>query len=378
MPVALFSERSEWPEPDAAAPRRGRRHTAGWVLLAIAAVLVFGLGLVPSPYVIERPGPAFNTLADNNAVGDTSAGHTAPLISINGHKTYPSRGALDLLTVSVVGNPKSLPSWITVIGAWFEPSKAVIPVEAAFPGSTTVEQETQQNATLMVDSQKDAIAAALNSLDVPFPQFIAVKAVIPKTPAAGRLKVGDKIVSVNGAKAHGVQSLRDLLAKNGSKRTATVGIVRGGKSETIEISPAKMHSSVVLGVGVGMDYTFPFHVKIQLNNVGGPSAGQMFALGIIDRLTPGSLTGGAKVAGTGTIDNEGDIGPIGGIRQKMYGAERAGAKYFLAPKANCDEVAGNVPGGLQVFAVTKLSDSLTALKAIKSGSGLGKLPRCAP
>lgn len=376
--MALFSEGPEWQQPDASAPRRSRRNRAGWVLLAIAAVLVFALGLVPSPYVIERPGPAFNTLADNNAVGDTSAGHTAPLITISGHKTYPTSGALDLLTVSVVGDPKSLPSWITVIGAWFEPSKAVIPVEAAFPGGTTVEQETQQNATLMVDSQKDAIAAALNSLGVPFPQAITVKQVIPNTPAAGRLKVGDKIVSINGVKAHGVQSLRDLIAKNGPDRTATVGIVRGSKSETIEISPAKMHSTVALGVGVGMDYTFPFHVKIQLNDVGGPSAGQMFALGIIDRLTPGSLTGGAKVAGTGTIDNEGDIGPIGGIRQKMYGAERAGAKYFLAPKANCDEVAGNVPGGLRVFAVTKLSDSLAVLKAIRSGSGLGKLPSCAP
>jgi Lon-like protease len=378
MPVALFSERSQWPEPQASAPRLGRRHRAGWLLLAIAAVLVFALGLVPSPYVIERPGPAFNTLGANNAVGDASAGHPAPLISIDGHKTYPTSGALDLLTVSVVGDPESLPSWITVIGAWFEPSKAVIPVEAAFPAGTTVEQETRQNKALMVDSQKDAVAAALNSLDIPFPQSVTVKTVIPKTPAVGRLHRGDKIVSVNGVKVHGVQSLRELLAKNGANRTAAIGIMRSGRSETIEVSPARIHSAVALGVGVGMDYTFPFHITIQLDNVGGPSAGQMFALGIIDRLTPGSLTGGTRVAGTGTIDNEGNIGPIGGIRQKMYGAQRAGARFFLAPKSNCDEVAGNVPSGLRVFAVRRLRDSLAALKAIKAGGDLGRLPSCAP
>lgn len=390
MPVALFSDRTdrsevprgpegpEWSELDVQPPRRGRRFTAGWVLLAIAAALVFGLGVVPSPYVIERPGPAFNTLGSNNPVGQTATGNPEQLITVSGHPTYPTRGALDLLTVSLVGTPENLPSWITVIGAWFDSSKAVIPVEAAFPGSTTVEQEKRQNATLMVDSQKDAVAAALNSLGVPFPQAITVKTVLPNTPASGRLKVGDKIVSVNGTVAQGVQSLRDLLAKNGADRTATIGIVRDGRSETLEITPTTMHSAVALGVGVGMDYTFPFDVTIQLNNVGGPSAGQMFALGIIDRLTPGSLTGGARVAGTGTIDNEGNIGPIGGIRQKMYGARNAGATYFLAPKSNCDEVAGNVPDGLRVFAVTKLSDSLAVLKAIRGGADLGKLPSCAP
>ena len=125
-----------------------------------------------------------------------------------------------------------------------------------------------------------------------------------------------------------------------------------------------------------MSYDYPFTVKIQLENVGGPSAGQMFALGIIDKLTPGSLTGGKRVAGTGTIDAQGTIGPIGGIRQKMYGAQRAGATIFLAPAGDCNEVVGHIPSGLKVFAVKTLSDSLAVLKAVSTGASTASLKGC--
>jgi len=125
-----------------------------------------------------------------------------------------------------------------------------------------------------------------------------------------------------------------------------------------------------------MKYDFPFEVSIQLDNVGGPSAGQMFALGIMDKLTPDSLNGGKRVAGTGTIDNVGNVGAIGGIRQKMYGARSAGATIFLAPASNCDEVTGHIPAGLQVFAVKTLSDSVKVLDAVRAGSSTADLPTC--
>jgi PDZ domain-containing protein len=123
-------------------------------------------------------------------------------------------------------------------------------------------------------------------------------------------------------------------------------------------------------------YEFPFEVDIQLDDVGGPSAGMMFALGIMDKLEEGSLTGGEAIAGTGTIDASGTVGPIGGIRQKLFGAERAGAEYFLAPADNCDEVRGHVPDGLRVFAVKTLDDALAALGAVSSGGDLDALPAC--
>lgn len=354
-----------------------RRTVIGWIAIAVAIALTLVLAVAPAPYVIEQPGPVFNTLGTDQAVGRPSTGDARPLISIPGKPTYPTAGSLDLLTVSLVGNPDQLPRWLDVVSAWFTPSKAVLPLDDVFPPGTTTQQSDSQNAALMVDSQQDAVAAALNDLGYTFPQAVAVKQVIKGTPAEGVLKVGDEITAVNGTPVHGVQTLRDLLSKHGAGSPAQIGIVRHGAPSTVPITPEKSGGQTVLGIGAGMDYTFPFDVKIQLDNVGGPSAGQMFALGIIDKLTPEKLNGGKHVAGTGTIDNEGNIGPIGGIRQKMYAArDEGGATYFLAPASNCDEVTGHIPSGLHVFAVKKLSDSLKALAAIRSGGSLASLPTC--
>lgn len=354
-----------------------KRVIVGWVAVAVAVALTLVLAVAPAPYVIEQPGPVFNTLGQDQPVGSEPSDNAKPLISIPGQKTYPTSGSLDLLTVSVVGNPDQRPSWFDIISAWFQPSKAVLPVDAVFPPGTTTEQSNAENAALMVNSQQDAVAAALNHLGYDFPQAVAVKQIIKGTPAADVLKVDDEITSVNGEKVPGVATLRTLISKNGTDKPAEIGIVRDGVASTVSITPEKSAGQTVLGIGAGMDYTFPFDVKIQLDNVGGPSAGQMFALGIMDQLTPGYLNGGKKIAGTGTIDNEGNIGPIGGIRQKMYAArDTGGASYFFAPASNCDEVTGHIPSGLHVFAVKTLDDSLAALKAISSGGSTSGLPTC--
>jgi PDZ domain-containing protein len=354
-----------------------RRVIIGWVAIGLAVVLGLVLALVPAPFVIEQPGPVYNTLGTDQQVGAKEDGDAKELISISGQKTYPTSGSLDLLTVSVVGNPEQRPSWLEIAGAWFQPSKAVLPLESVFPPGTTTEQSNAENAALMVDSQQDAIAAALNELGYTFPENVAVKQLIKGTPAADVLKVGDEITSVNGTTIASVDELRSAVKANGTGKAAELGIVRDGAATTVSITPTESQGQVVLGIGAGMDYTFPFDVKIQLNDVGGPSAGQMFALGIIDKLTPGSLNGGKRIAGTGTIDNTGQIGPIGGIRQKMYAARDDGkADYFLAPASNCDEVTGHIPAGLRVFAVKTLDDSLKVLKAVEDGSSTSGLATC--
>jgi PDZ domain-containing protein len=354
-----------------------RRVLIGWIAVGVAFVLAIALAVAPAPFVIEQPGPVFNTLGTGTAVGSSGDGSGKPLISIPDKKTYPTAGSLDLLTVSVVGNPDQRPSWAEIVWSWFQPSKAVLPIEAVFPPGTTTEQSNAENAALMVNSQQDAVAAALNELGYDFPQAVAVKQLIPKTPAAEVLKEGDEITSVNGTTVESIQQLRDLVAENGTDRPAELGIVRDGADSTVQLTPTKSGGQTVLGIGAGMDYTFPFDVKIQLNDVGGPSAGQMFALGIIDKLTPGKLNGGERIAGTGTIDNEGAIGPIGGIRQKMYAARDTGkASYFLAPAANCNEVTGHIPSGLHVFAVKTLADSLKVLDAVREGTSTQGLPTC--
>ncbi|GAB3802858.1 PDZ domain-containing protein [Humibacter antri] len=359
---------------DARVPRSRRIGTA---LVVVAFVLLLVMALSPAPYVIEAPGPVFNTLGYDHPVGQTpsNAAEKKPLIVVDGHKTYPTKGSLDLLTVSEIGAPGQLPNWGQVIQAWLSPSRAVIPVGVAFPPGQNVQQQNAENAQMMTDSQKDAVAAALNELGYTFSQRIMVKQVA-NGPAKGVIDVGDEITAVDGVTVLGVQSLRDQLAKNGAGTPATITIVRGGKKHDVTVTPEKTAGAVVIGIGATMDYTFPFDVTIQLNNVGGPSAGQMFALGIMDKLTPGSLNGGARVAGTGTIDNEGNVGPIGGIRQKMFGARSAGATVFLAPASNCDEVTGHIPAGLHVYAVKTLKDSLTVLDAVRTGSSTAHLPTC--
>jgi PDZ domain-containing protein len=376
--VALFTDDDL--QPDSSTPperiRPKRSVIVGWSFVGAAFILTLVLALVPAPYVIEQPGPVFNTLGTDQPVGSEPSKDAKPLITIPSKTTYPTAGSLDLLTVSVVGNPDSLPSWIEVASAWFTPSKAVLPVDAVFPPGTTTEQSNKENAQLMVDSQQDAIAAALNELGYVYPQEVVVKQIIKGSPADGVLKVGDEIITVNGVHVPGVQTLRDLLKANGAGKPAAIGILRDGKASTVQITPEKSGPTVIVGIGAGMHYTFPFDVNIQLNNVGGPSAGQMFALGIIDKLTPDQLNGGQRVAGTGTIDNEGNIGAIGGIRQKMYAARDVGNKWFLAPQVNCDEVTGHIPSGLTVFAVKTLDDSLKVMKALSSDSSTAGFPRC--
>jgi PDZ domain-containing protein len=252
----------------------------------------------------------------------------------------------------------------------------VIPIDAAFPANTTTQQRDEENTAQMVNSQQDAIAAALTNLGYAYPTIVSVVSLPTGSPAEGALKADDQIKTVNGAAITDIASLRAALTANGAGVPATVGILRGGVAQDLTVTPVDSGGSVVIGINVKTEYKFPFTVTIQLDQVGGPSAGMMFALGIIDKLTPGLLQGGQSVAGTGTIDQAGTVGPIGGIRQKLAGARNAGADWFLAPADDCGEVTGHVPDGLTVFSVTTLDQALTALDAIKTGADTSALPHC--
>ena len=366
--MALFTDTA----PDS--PRRPRRNRAGWIILTVAIIGVAVVAFVPVPYVVEQPGPVFNTLSDVEVDGKQ-----VPLIEIPGEKTYPTDGTLDMLTVSVAGNREYPPSWLAVASAWFDPSKAVLPIDEIYPVGTTVEDSNKQSAVDMTNSQQEAIAAALSDLDYPFTTTLTVSTTAEGSPAAGVLKEGDVVVSVNGKKFQFLEQLQAAVRANGAGKAATVVVKRAGKEITEKLTPVETTGATpvpIIGIGVGVKYDFPIDVKIQLQNVGGPSAGMMFALGIIDKLTTGELNGGRNVAGTGTISGQGTVGPIGGIRQKMYGAVRAGASYFLAPSENCNEVVGHVPDGLTVYSVSTLDDSLAALKAISTGKGASALATC--
>lgn len=378
-PVSLFTDESRGNEfADGYDPTvddaRLRARRVGWLLLSLTLFGVFGLAVLPSPYVIERPGPVFDTLGTVTVDGDE-----VPLIEIPTEPTYDTEGSLSLLTVNVFGNRDQPPTWFEVIGAWLDPSQAVVPVDAVFPEGVSTEDRREQSRIDMENSQQEAIAAALRAIGEPYESQLRVVEAVADGPSDGTIRPDDIIVAVNDVPVRDVTALRAEIATNGIADPVSIDIVRAGSDRTVEVTPQLSEGDdpvPVIGVLIAGEYVFPFEVNIELQNVGGPSAGMMFALGIIDKLTPDSLAGGEDVAGTGTIAADGTVGPIGGIVQKMYGAVDAGAEWFLAPIDNCNEVVGNVPGDLEVFAVASLDDAIEVLQTIADNGDLTELTRC--
>lgn len=352
-----------------------RRPSATAVVTALAIALVLVVALLPSPYAIEQPGPVYDTLGSSGAGEDR-----APLISIPEQRTYPTTGRLDLLTVSVLGSTTGGPSWFDLAEAWLDPAKAVIPLEAVFPQGETQQQSEQQSAQQMTASQQSAITAALTDLGYDVDGTVTIGSVQRGSAAAGELEEGDVVTSFAGEAIDDACSLQNAVVANGTKAAAVV-VERDGEQRTIRLTPRATDDGAggtrpLLGVTTSATMSYPFAVDLRIDDVGGPSAGMMFALGIIDKLTPGSLTGGRHVAGTGTICGDGEVGAIGGIVQKMSAARAAGATLFLAPEANCSDVVGHIPSGLDVVAVGTLSDSLEALEKVGQRGSAQGLPTC--
>ncbi|MGM7672040.1 YlbL family protein [Microbacterium sp. A93] len=345
-----------------------------WALI-VALIALVVMTFLPTPYVIQRPGPVYDTLG----TAASADGEQVPLIAIDGAETFDTGGTLNLTTVEVVGNRERTPSWFELALAWTDSSRAVVPIDSVFPEGVTSEQRNERNAVLMVDSQHEATAAALQALGFDTGASVKVVAAIEGSPAEGLLEEGDVITAFDGVKVTSASELRNGI-QEAKGAAAQLTVLRGSEEIEVEITPELSTSNGVdtwlIGITLTTEYDFPIDVTIQLDNVGGPSAGMMFALGIIDELTPGELTGGNDIAGTGTIDATGAVGPIGGIRQKLYGARDAGADFFLAPSSNCDEVVGHVPDGLQVISTATLDESLKALEVIADGGDVDSLPMC--
>lgn len=341
-----------------------------WALV-VALVALVVLTFLPTPYVIQRPGPVYDTLG----TAASTDGDEVPLIEIDGEKTYETGGSLNLTTVQVVGNRERTPSWFELALAWADSSRAVVPIDSVFPEGVTTEERDERNAMLMVDSQHEATAAALHELGYDTGAEVEVVSAVEDSPADGLLEEGDVVEKIDGTPVTSAAALRAAI-QDSDGDAVDLTVRRGDDEKQVEVTPEEQDGTWLIGITLTTDYDFPFDVHIQLDNVGGPSAGMMFALGIVDELTPGELTGGNDVAGTGTIDATGAVGPIGGIRQKLYGARDAGADYFLAPSSNCDEVTGHVPDGLTVVSTSTLSESLDALEVIAEGGDVASLPTC--
>jgi PDZ domain-containing protein len=344
-------------------PRRRLNLTPRTITMLVSAVATVGLGAamfaLPVPYVLETPGPTLDTLGEQDGV---------VLVQVPEEPSHPLTGQLLLTTVGAIGSEPGSLNLLRLVRGYLSGDEALLPYDVVYaPGQTTEERE-EQSAQQMSSSQYTAEVAALEELGY------TVTPVVEGIPEGHVLQLGDKLLAVNGVPITGYGQLIDLMDSLEGGSTVTVQVERDGQTADVEVvtqggegEPAR------LGVAVGFDT--PVEVTYGIENIGGPSAGTMFALAIIDKLGDEDLAAGNIVAGTGTMDADGSVGAIGGIRQKMIGADEAGATLFLAPKANCDEVQGHVPDGLQVVAIETLDDAVAALEAMRDGVA-GTLPSC--
>jgi Lon-like protease len=355
------------PERGSAASLALHWRTALLLVAAFVSLLLLSVTmLIPTHYVILNPGPTINTLGKDG-------GHD--LITVSGHPTYPARGRLDLTTVVVQGGPGSWLSVYDVLVGWLRRDRMVVPEDVLYPPGRTVESERKENQEEMVSSQEAATVAALRELGITVPTTITVKAVDGGSPTSP-LRPGDVLVSVAGTRIVDLDTLEGLLKNVKAGTPVTVTVRRDGAERALTVPTRSFEGRrTILGIRVDPSFNPPFDVKIRIDRVGGPSAGTMFALGIIDVLTPGDLTGGAHVAGTGTITENGEVGAIGGIQQKVVGARNAGARWFLAPADNCADIVGHVPDGLRVVSVRDLHDARLAVEGIAAGQ-TGSLTYC--
>jgi len=321
--------------------------------------------LIPVPYVILGPGPTLNTL------GKDSSGQ--PLITISGHPSYPTVGHLNMVTVSYQGCQGNTFNIFTALVAWLNPHEAVVPQGEICPAGQTQQQTQQQDTQQMTSSQQSATAAALTELHIPYQTQVVVVQTVPGYPAHGVLRAGDVIIAVDGKPVTSASGLSTLIYAHPAGSTLTATILRDGKTQQVQVGTKQSGGHPVMGVEITEKYKFPFDVTINVGDIGGPSAGLMFALGIIDKLTPMNLTGGKFIAGTGEIEASGKVDPIGGIQQKMIGARQAGATIFLTPASNCADAKGAVPAGLRLVSVSTLSQAVNDLEAIKAGQ---QVPSC--
>jgi PDZ domain-containing protein len=331
-----------------------------WTLIVAGVLFLVLLVLamtLPVPYVVLSPGPTYNTLGTY-----TVQGQTEPIIVIDGRATNKTTGNLNLTTVSYSTNKLTV---FDALSAWLQSDEVVVPRSSLFPPGKSTEDVNKQNTAEFAESQDDAVAAA--GCELGYPPKFGVLTVLSDGASHDKLEPGDLLDTVAGQRTESQAALLAVLSKHKPGETVVVGVTRLGKPLDVPITlgkPLDGREGASLGITAGSVCQMPFTVDLGLGNqIGGPSAGMMFALGIIAKVGPENLTDGRFIAGTGTIDRTGKVGAIGGIQLKMIAAHNAGATLFLAPAANCDDVRGAIPDGLDVVKVSTLHDAVRDLEA---------------
>lgn len=344
-----------------------------WLVLAVAmvAVTAFAVGAVvsrglvpcdvletqPSCFVALRAGPAEDVLG---------------LLDVVGVRAYATTGEL-LLTTVAVDEDLDLREWLA---ASVSDAVEAVPREQLFPPDSDREEVADYNAALMTDSQLTATLAALDELGFDVTGEGALVTAVVEDAVTDELEVGDVITAVDGRPVTDNRGVVDAVQAQQPGDRLSLSVRRADDEQEVEVvlgAAADDRSRPYVGVLLSTELSLPVDVEIDAGVIGGPSAGLMFALSIIEVLDADDLTGGAVVAGTGTLDREGAVGAIGGIRQKVLGAtERQDggrpATVFLVPRDNLEEARGTpVSRDVTLVPVGTLDEALAALAALGEG-----------
>lgn len=333
-------------------------------IVALAGVL--SLPVLTVPYAAQGPGPVFDVLSDVEGKNIIS-------VSGSGVDSERSKGELDMTTVAVQHN-LSLPQ---ALGLWMDPDNDIVPIEAIFPPGQSQDEVEEANKAAFTESEANATTAAFSHLGLP--TEVTVAYTVPGSPADGRVHENDVIAAVNGAPVSKPEEVKAAVAGHAPGDKITLSIIPAKKDKkedkkgsddskkptdiTVELAENPHQKNVaMLGVGMSTQSAGDTKVEYQLSGIGGPSAGLMMTLGVIDKLSPGDLTEGRHIAGTGTIDASGNVGEIGGITHKISAARDAGAEMFFVPSGNCSEALTADNGDMKLVKVSRLDDALGALE----------------
>lgn len=334
------------------------------LFVALAALLIF----VPVPYVTWRPGQTIDVL------GSTEQGQ---LVEVVGYPQAPPNAQLLMTTISTsrIDSPVSLPEAILVHLA--EDSDAM-PRDVIYPRGKTAEQVRQEGVAMMDSSREYAAVAALRAAGEAVTEVPMVSAVSTTGPAADLLQPGDLIRMIDGREVNDREEVVAAVRNRSVGDIIVFSVIRAGQEETISlVTGAGSDAQPVVGINVGTGYLYSPRVVYRIDpTVVGPSGGLILSLAVYDKLTDTNLFGEGVIAGSGTIDSAGKVGSVGGIREKVKGAERDGASVFLVPEANCAAI-GDLETDVRIVPVPSLTEAISALQLLRSDPSADGVPSCA-
>lgn len=338
-----------------------RRSQATLLAGVLTAVLLGAALFMPLPYVVYQPGSTVDLLAEQGG---------EERVEIEGHRTYATTGGGELRMTTIVATPPGSGATLTeALIAWASGDSAVKPYDAVYDDSVTEEQKEREGAQQMATSQEVAIAIGLQAAGV---KVRSVPVALPQEgkPAAEKLEPLDRFLTIGDTRISTWDDVVAAITEAPPGEPIRFVVDRAGEEVTADITPVVEDGENRVGIVQAFDYHFPFPVSFRLGqDIGGPSAGLFFALAVYDTLTPGDLTGGVRVAGTGEIAPNGAVGAIGGIAQKIAAAREADTQLFLAPAANCGEAADAPNGDVTVAAVVTFEDAVATIEKYAADPG---------